>query len=181
MDIRTDNDIIASGIEMCTEIRRMSRALTRLFDERMPEVPVLRGRTTHLRVTQLTILRALNDNCWLGNGYYKHKDITEGAYQSDLAKMLGVDGTTLSRNLKVLINDNGWVEVKNFSSSAKERWLILTDNGRKTLQLALPICDELHKLMAPALRSRRHSFEKALSSSRAVTEAVEKVRTQLHK
>ncbi|MGH7658478.1 MAG: MarR family winged helix-turn-helix transcriptional regulator, partial [Gemmatimonadales bacterium] len=73
---------------LCFRARRVSRALTRMYDE------VLRPLGIH--ATQLTLLSAIALSA---------DGDEEGATMSGLAEVLAMDGTTLSRNLRPLEND----------------------------------------------------------------------------
>ncbi len=65
---------------MCASFRRASRALTQLYDEAL--------RPVGLRATQFTILQALS--------------LTGEVSQGELAQILAMDSTTLTRTLRIM-------------------------------------------------------------------------------
>jgi DNA-binding MarR family transcriptional regulator len=72
----------------CTQFRRSANALTSIYDDAL--------RPVGLKITQLTLLRGLDR---LGSATY-----------NEIATELSLDKTTISRNIKLLI-DAGCVEV----------------------------------------------------------------------
>lgn len=117
---------------ICSIIRQSARELTRLYDRAMPEVYTSNGRKVRLRITQFVVLQALYDSGWQQKPVFGRRKrlACQGVVQISLAQYLGVDATTLSRNLTVLIDDNGWVEVAEADVLCKrERVLRLTKLG----------------------------------------------------
>lgn len=98
----------------CTQFRRVSNALTRIYDEAL--------RPAGLRITQFSLLRALSR---LGE-----------ATSTQLAVEVALDRTTISRNVKLLV-DAGWVDVKE-AADKRERVLLLNKAGRKVIADATP-------------------------------------------
>jgi DNA-binding MarR family transcriptional regulator len=98
----------------CNPLRRAARTMTRLYDAAMAP--------TGLKVTQLPIL--------VGLGSDGELPITA------LADALGLDRTTLTRNLKVL-EDRGLVSVAPADQDARVRLVSLTDAGACALAGAL--------------------------------------------
>lgn len=99
---------------LCASIRRASRVLTTLYDEVL--------RPTGLTIAQFTVLQALS----------LAGEITQG----QLADLLAIDSTTLTRNLR-LMTRTGWVERRKGSDRREWRFR-LTPVGRKTFRKALP-------------------------------------------
>ena len=116
-------DLPAHEMELCHEVRAMcacnplrraARTMTRLYDAAMAP--------TGLKVTQLPILVALGNDGDL--------PVTV------LADALGLERTTLTRNLKVL-EDRGLVGVAPDGEDARVRLVSLTDAGARALAGAL--------------------------------------------
>ena len=71
---------------LCATLRRVSRALTQLYEQEL--------RPLGMRVTQLTILQVLS----------RAGDLTQGK----LGELLSLDSTTLTRTLKIMVRQ-GWI------------------------------------------------------------------------
>ncbi len=71
---------------MCASLRRASRSLTQLYDEAL--------RPLGLRATQFTILQALS--------------LAGEVSQGELAQILAMDSTTLTRTLRIMGRE-GWI------------------------------------------------------------------------
>lgn len=99
----------------CFNVRRMSRAITQLYDDAL--------KSTGIRSTQFSLLIGI-----AGIG-------EEGV--GAIAKRLDTDRTTLTRNLKPLL-DKGLVQERP-TGDARVRGLALTPKGLKALQDALPL------------------------------------------
>lgn len=96
----------------CFKLRKLTRRLTRLYDVHLA--------AAGLRLTQYSLLAVL---------------VRAGATtMSRLADVMGMDRTTLTRNLKPLA-EAGWVEVS-AGADARERIVSVTDAGRETWQAA---------------------------------------------
>lgn len=107
-------DLAATRACHCLAARKAARAITRHFDEYL--------RPHGLRSTQFSVLAALSQ---MGP-----------TPVSDLAEVLGLERTTLSRSAS-LLERNGWVETAP-SEDARERRLVLTESGLGRLKEALP-------------------------------------------
>lgn len=101
---------------ICFRARRVSRALTRLYDEAL--------RPLGLQATQLTLLNAIA--------------LVEeaGAPTSRLAEVLAMDATTLSRNLRPLEKD-GLIRITRLKEDRRVRRVRLTPEGRRRIAEAL--------------------------------------------
>jgi DNA-binding MarR family transcriptional regulator len=98
----------------CANLRRVTRAVTQLYDDAL--------RPQGLRITQFTLLQVLA----------RRGALTQGA----LAAFLAADSTTLSRTLKPL-TAAGWI--RGFpGGDRRERHLELTPAGRRALERATP-------------------------------------------
>ncbi len=103
---------------VCFNLRKASRAVTKLFDEAL--------QPTGLRSTQFVTLLAL----------YLHEPIGLPA----LAKELVTDRSTLTRNLAVLQKD-ALVE-SNSPTGKRSRVFLLTNEGVKALSMGLPLWEK---------------------------------------
>lgn len=105
----------------CTQFRRASNALTRVYDDAL--------RPVGLRITQLSVLRAL---ARLGQ-----------ATSTQLTHELALDRTTISRNVKLLI-DAKWVDVIE-TEDKRERLMSLNKAGLKMIASATPYWNKAQK------------------------------------
>jgi len=100
---------------LCLASRRASRAITRAFDRQL--------RPHGIRATQFSILTML-----MGYG-----PTTIG----DLAEALGIERTTLTRNLSV-VEARGWVKIGVGDTDGRSRVATATPKGRRAVSAALP-------------------------------------------
>ncbi len=98
----------------CTEFRRSANALTGIYDQEL--------RPVGLKVTQLTLLRAIDE--------------AESPTFNDIAVRVGLNTSTISRNIKLLI-DAGWVKVSG-DADARVKVAALTPAGSRMLKKAEP-------------------------------------------
>jgi DNA-binding MarR family transcriptional regulator len=98
----------------CANLRRASRAVTRLYNREL--------RATGLEVTQYTLLMAL--------------DLRGEAPQGELGKLLALDTTTLTRMLAPL-QKRGWIADRP-GTDRRQRLLRLTASGREKLLSSRP-------------------------------------------
>lgn len=94
----------------CTQFRRAAQAITKIYDEALDGDQIL--------LTQFSLLRALKR---LGP-----------ATQNELAKEVALDKTTISRNVKVLVQ-RGWIDVE-ATEDLREKRLTLSDLGQAKLE-----------------------------------------------
>jgi len=99
----------------CQKVREASRKITRLYDEAL--------RPAGIKVTQFTMLVVVA--------------LMEKATLTEMAEQLGMDRTTLTRNLKPL-ERAGLVEVSD-EGYRRARQVNLTDQGAAALERALPL------------------------------------------
>ena len=130
-------------------LRRASRAVSRLYDEKMQDAD--------MRITQFTLLQVL--------------DSAGSLTQGRLGDLLALDSTTLTRSLR-LVQDAGWV-VSARGADRRERHFALTSAGRKQLRIAKEhwktAQSKLRKQLAPG------DWEKFLALADRITEAAVRV------
>ena len=102
----------ASGCT-CFKLRRLTRRVTAVYDRALS--------AAGMRVTQYSLLSNLRGS--------------QGVSMSQLAEMLDMDRTTLTRNLRPLV-EAGWVKVKRSSDDARVRTVSLTVAGAEQWQTA---------------------------------------------
>jgi len=107
-----DKPAKASGCT-CFKLRRLTRRVTAVYDRILS--------AADMRVTQYSLLSNLRG--------------TQGVPMSRLAQTLDMDRTTLTRNLKPLL-EAGWVNVKPSSDDARMRLVYLTGAGAEQWQKA---------------------------------------------
>ena len=107
-----DKPARASGCT-CSKLRRLARRVTAVYDRTLS--------AAGMRVTQYSLLSNLRG--------------TQGVPMSQLAQTLDMDRTTLTRNLKPLL-EAGWVNVEPSSDDARVRLVYLTPAGGKQWQMA---------------------------------------------
>jgi DNA-binding MarR family transcriptional regulator len=95
----------------CFKLRKLTRAMSRLYDQRMASVG--------LKTTQYSLL---------ANAARAPRPVAE------LADILGMERTTLTRNLKPLL-DAGWVVLMPGADS-RQRIVTITDEGRAKVKQA---------------------------------------------
>jgi DNA-binding MarR family transcriptional regulator len=98
----------------CANLRRAARAVTRIYNQEL--------RATGLEVTQYTLLMALN--------------ATGERTQGELARILALDTTTLTRMLRPL-KKRGWVAVES-GTDRRQRLVRLTPSGKGKLLQSRP-------------------------------------------
>ena len=108
---------------LCNALRQASRAVSRLYDEEL--------RGVGLRTTQYSLLRHL-----------RHSGEVR---QRDLGGLTSLDETTLTRNLRPLI-DSGWVAVGT-GEDRREKLVRLTDAGAAKLRQARPAWERAQQRM----------------------------------
>jgi DNA-binding MarR family transcriptional regulator len=93
--------------------------LTQLYEQAL--------RPLGLRSTQFTILQVLA----------RAGDVT----QRQMAEMLAMDSTTLTRTLAIM-TDQGWIS-EHRGEDRRQRWLRLAKSGKAQLQRALPVWEQV--------------------------------------
>jgi DNA-binding MarR family transcriptional regulator len=108
---------------LCNALRQASRAVSRLYDEEL--------RSVGLRTTQFSLLRYLQRS-----GEVR---------QRDLGARTSLDETTLTRNLRPLI-DAGWVAI-GAGEDRREKLVSLTEAGTAKLTEARPAWERAQERM----------------------------------
>lgn len=118
-------------------VRRVSRVLTRLYDEAL--------RPLGIQATQLTLLNAtvLCDQA----------SEAGGAAMSDLAEVLAMDLTTLSRNLRPL-EKSRLIAISQLPADRRVRVARVTRSGQRLIENALPLWRHAHARVVDALGDR---------------------------
>ena len=98
----------------CANLRRAARAVTQLYDGEL--------RAAGLRVTQFTLLQVLS----------RVGPIRQG----QLGEALAMDSTTLTRTLKLLLEEE-WIR-RAVGADRRQRYFKLTPAGRRQLRQATP-------------------------------------------
>src|SRR6516165_7167773 len=99
---------------LCNALRQASRAVTRLYDEEL--------RGFGLRTTQFSLLRVLA----------RAGQVRQG----DLSGLTELDTSTLTRNLRPLV-DAGWIAVRS-GDDRREKLVTITEAGTAKLVEARP-------------------------------------------
>jgi len=108
----------------CMSVRQASRRVSRLYDEVL--------RPVGLQVSQLTVLVA---TAMFGEG---------GAKMGPMADVLGMERTTLTRNLRPLEKE-GWLRVARDPADGRARIVLLTRAGERTIEKAFPLWEQSQK------------------------------------
>ena len=103
----------------CARLRRLTRRITAVYDRELAAVG--------LRVTQYALLGAL----------HQRPGAAEGVTVSALAERMDMDRTTLTRNLKPLL-ERGWVSLAADPDDARARRVRLGAAGRAVFAAARP-------------------------------------------
>jgi DNA-binding MarR family transcriptional regulator len=117
----------------CMKARHTARTLSRLYDEHL--------RPLGIQASQLTVLVAV----------VRFGD--RGAPFGALADAIGMDRSTLTRNLVPLERD-GHLRVARDPDDARQRVVLLTKDGARTLERAYPLWQRAQKEIADALGVR---------------------------
>lgn len=110
-----DADLAECAACLCLASRRAARTMTRLFERQL--------RPHGIRATQFTALVVLS--------------LSGSVTIGELARAIGVERTTLSRNLARL-ERRGWIEIAGAEEDARARIVAITPKGRAILLAALP-------------------------------------------
>jgi DNA-binding MarR family transcriptional regulator len=107
----------------CNALRQASRAVSRLYDEEL--------RGVGLRTTQFSLLRVLA----------RAGEVRQG----DLGSLAHLDETTLTRNLRPLV-DAGWVAIRS-GEDRRERRIRITEVGTAKVEESRPAWERAHRRM----------------------------------
>ena len=111
----------------CANLRRATRIVTQVYDASL--------QPTGLRATQFTLLATLANRGELP--------------LSRLADVLVMDRTTLTRNLKPLVQ-KGWIRIDH-GADQRVRQISLTDDGKRVFQDALPYWQQAQTRLVESL------------------------------
>jgi DNA-binding MarR family transcriptional regulator len=111
----------------CANLRRADRVITRFYDAAL--------RPSGMRVTQFTLLQAL--------------DRVPGTTQKQLAELLAMDSTTLTRSLTPL-RRKGWLRSE-MGADRREHRFSMTASGRREYERVLPYWQTAQKNLHRAL------------------------------
>jgi DNA-binding MarR family transcriptional regulator len=112
---------------LCATFRRTTRALTQLYDDAL--------RPQGLSLTQLTILQVFS----------RAGEISQG----QLAEILAMDSTTLTRTLKPMTKE-GWIAERR-GVDRRERLLRMSKSGEAKLTRVTPAWDKLQSRLRQQL------------------------------
>jgi DNA-binding MarR family transcriptional regulator len=118
---------LASVPCLCGALRQASRAVSRLYDEEL--------RGVGLRTTQYSLLRIL--------------DKAGQVRQGDLSGLTSLDETTLTRNLRPLV-EAGWIAVQS-GNDRREKLVTITKAGIAKLAEARPAWERAQTRMQAVL------------------------------
>ena len=128
----------------CLNIRRASQAVTQFYDKFVEQ--------SGLKLAQFSLLR--------------HLELVEPATITELAKVLRIDRTTLSRNMKPLLKAG--LIIADFGEDPRSRQVILTETGKSALLSANKLWDKAQESLEEYLGEELHNFEKVLSKLEAL-------------
>jgi len=120
----------------CAALRRASRAVTRHYERAF--------RATGLRATQFSILATLS--------------LTGPLPMTSLAEQLGLERTTLNRNLRPL-EVRGYIRTRQNEADQRVRRVELTSSGREAAAAALPSWRRAQAGVAPVLKAFKGTLE----------------------
>jgi len=129
---------------LCAVVRKTGRILTRKYDQYL--------KPSGLKVTQLSMLARIA----------KNSAITV----SELAKLLVMDQTTVSRNLQVL-EKSGYIYLEPDPADQRTRRIQITEKGISKMNEATPLWEKAQQEMERVLG--RVSIEELLSTFKRIT------------
>jgi DNA-binding MarR family transcriptional regulator len=129
-NIPTTNEL-EPGYCISYRLRRAARLAAKSYDNAL--------RPSGLRNTQFTLLTSLSGG--------------DGISIGDLSETLAIDGTTLTRNLEVLVR-RGLIE-NIAGDDARVRNVRLTDAGKAAFEAALPLWREAQHNLLEAIKPER--------------------------
>ena len=134
------SDYMACADCFCLASRQASRKITRLYDSAMQKIG--------LRATQFTILSQL----------MLRGEMTIGK----LATILGMERTTLTRNL-TLLEQRKWISIK-AGEDPRARMIGITASGRSMVRRGFPVWSEAQARVGKMLGADGQSALKVLAS-----------------
>ena len=124
---------------LCTGLRQAAHAMTEIYDEALAP--------SGLKITMFRVIRRLSE--------------ASEPTISELAKIVGLDRSSLGRNLKVLERD----KLVTFVGGADERSKVvqLTSKGQKALETALPLWRDVQKRIKSTLGAEKDAVFRVVS------------------
>jgi DNA-binding MarR family transcriptional regulator len=132
----------------CANLRRASRAVTRVYEEEF-------RNTGFTGVTQYHVLGVV--------------ERSGAVRQRDLGTLLDLDETTVARTLKPLF-EKGWLE-QEAGKDRREKWITLTAGGRQQLERARPAWERAQARIKRALP--RNMWDSLMESMPKIAELSE--------
>lgn len=123
---------------LCTKLRRASRGVTRLYDDALAAVG--------LNAAQFSLLRNLRR--------------LERPSISELAEAMGLDRSTLGRNLRV-VEGMGLVQLDS-GADQRSRLVLLSEAGRQVLERGAPLWEQAQQQLALRLGADKRAELMAL-------------------
>lgn len=146
--------LVADALPRCALAltRRAARTLTQLYDSYLSE--------SQMEAAQFALMMTL--------------DSAQGKSQTELCRILGMDKTTLSRNLKVL-KAKGWVEPV-VAKDARQRRMSLSAEGSRRMTAAKPAWRQAQEALRAHMREEEWSgmWATLQAATRAADEALQK-------
>lgn len=106
----------------CGNVRKAARAVTHYYDNQL--------KATGLRSTQFSLLLSVS----------QHED----TMMTELAAMLAMDSTTMTRNIEGLMR-LGLVEIHRENENPRKKLLAITGKGREKLSEAMPLWEKAQR------------------------------------
>ena len=130
---------MTDDICLCTGLRQAAHAMTEIYDQALAP--------SGLKITMFRVIRRLSE--------------AEAPTISELAKLVGLDRSSLGRNLKVLERE----QLVSFSGGEDERSKVvrLTRKGNAALASAMPLWREVQKRMKSNLGAEQDAVLRVLA------------------
>jgi DNA-binding MarR family transcriptional regulator len=130
---------MTDDICLCTGLRQAAHAMTEIYDEALAP--------SGLKITMFRVIRRLSE--------------AGEPTISELADIVGLDRSSLGRNLKVLEREKLLTLVG--STDQRSKVVQLTGKGRKALETALPLWRGVQKRMKSILGAEKDAVFRVLS------------------
>ena len=136
--LRSEGLAMTDDTCLCTGLRQAAHAMTEIYDEALAP--------SGLKITMFRVIRRLSE--------------ASEPTISELAKIVGLDRSSLGRNLKVLERD----KLVTFAGGADERSKVvqLTSKGQKALETALPLWRDVQKRIKSTLGAEKDAVFRVL-------------------
>ena len=130
---------MTDDICLCTGLRQAAHAMTEIYDEALAP--------SGLKITMFRVLRRLSE--------------AGEPTISEFATILGLDRSSLGRNLKVLAREN----LVSLAAGEDERSKVvrLTGKGKKALATALPLWHGVQRRMKSSLGAEKEAVSRVLA------------------